>query len=64
MDYFTIQVECCNFLNLHGRYVLQNELFFTISLQTQQIEVRLEAIKSAFFYRKPIPPFIFPEHSL
>ena len=28
IDYFTIRVECCNFLNLYGRYVLQHELFF------------------------------------
>ena len=29
-----------------------------------QIEVRLEVIKSAFYRIKPIPPFIFREHSL
>ena len=35
-------------------------VFNIFSLQTQQIEVRLVAIKSAFFYRiKPIPSFIF-----
>jgi len=28
------------------------------------IEIRLEAIKSAFFRHKPVPPFIFREHSL
>ena len=60
MDFFTIRVMCCNFLNLYGRYVLQYKSFLKIfSLQTQQIEVRLVAIKSAYFSTKPIPPFIF-----
>ena len=52
--FFTIQVECRNFLNLFGCY-----LFTIFSLQTQQIEVRLVAIQSAFYPLKPIPPFIF-----
>ena len=35
-----MQVECCNFLILNGRYVLQHESFLTIfSLQTEQLEV-------------------------
>ena len=28
------------------------------------LEVKLEAIKSVFYRIKPIPPFIFREHSL
>ena len=36
MDFFTIRVMCCNFLNLYGRYVLQYKSILTIfSLQTQ-----------------------------
>ena len=31
---------------------------------TQQIELRLVAIKRAYFRRKPMPAFIFYEHSL
>ena len=46
--------------NLYWRYVLWYEPFLTIfSLRTQQIEARYIAIKSAFFRRKPIPPFFF-----
>ena len=45
--------------------VFRYETSLTIfTLLTQQIEVRLEAIKSAFYRIKLIPPFIFREHSL
>ena len=51
MDFFTIRVMCRNFLNLYGRYVLQYKSFLTIfSLQTQQIEIRLVAIKQVSKY--------------
>ena len=44
MDFITIRVVCCNFLNLYVRYVLQYKSFLTIfSLETQQIEVKLVA---------------------
>ena len=43
--------ECCNFVNLYALYVLQYESFLKIfSLQTQQLEVILVAIISAFFF--------------
>ena len=39
--------------------------FLTIfSLKTRQTEVKLVAIKSDYFRRKPIPPFVFRKHSL
>ena len=48
---FTIRVEYCNFLNLYGRYILQYKQFLTIlSLQTQQIELRLVVFKSDFIF--------------
>ena len=60
MDFFTIRAMCCNFLNLYGRYVLQYNSFLTVfSLQTQQIEVRLVAIKSAFLSHYAYTPFHF-----
>ena len=31
-DFFTIQVECYNFLNLYGRHVLQFKSFLTYFL--------------------------------
>jgi len=50
IEYFTIQVVNCNFLNLYGSDVLQHKGFLTIfSLWTQQIEVRKVAIKSDYF---------------
>ena len=60
MDFFTIRVMCCNFLNLYGRYVLQYKSFLTIFfLKTQQIEVRLVAIKTAFFIALSLYPLLF-----
>ena len=60
IDYITIRVKCCNFLNLYGHYVLQYKSFSTIlSLQKQQIEVRLAAIKSAYFLPSVYTPFHF-----
>ena len=29
IDYFSIHIECCNFLNLYGCCVLQHESFLT-----------------------------------
>ena len=58
--FFTVKVVCCSFLNLYGRYVIRYETSLTIfSLQTQQIEVRLVAIKSAFLSQQPYTPFHF-----
>ena len=55
-----IRVECCIFLNLYGHYVLRCESFLTIfSLNTQQIEVRLVTIKSAFLSHWAYTPFYF-----
>ena len=60
---FTIRVEYSNFLNLYGGYDHRYLSFLTLFfLQTQQIEVWLVAID--YFRRKPIPRFIFREHSL
>ena len=57
---FTIQVMDCNFLNLGGCYNIRYKSFLTIfSLKTQQIEVRLVAIKSAYFSPYAYTPFHF-----
>ena len=57
---FTIRVKCCIFLNLYGHYILRCESFLTIfSLKTQQIEVRLVEIKSAYFSPQACTPFHF-----
>ncbi len=46
--------------NLYGHYVLRYETSLTIfSLQTQQIEVRFVAIKSAFLSHSAYTPFNF-----
>ena len=60
--YFTIQVECCNFLNLYERYGFQHKTFLTIfSIQTQQIIVIFVCNdqKALTFRCKPIPLSFF-----
>ena len=49
-DLFEIKLSSYFFPNLYGRYILQYKSFLTMfSLQTQQIKVRLVAIKNDYF---------------
>ena len=59
MDFFTIRVMCCNFLNLYGCYVLQYKSFLTIfSLQTQQIS-KISGDQKRFFIALSLYPLSF-----
>ena len=63
IDYFTIIYECCSFPNLNGRFsvwVVFNN--FLLIDATDRSKISSDPFQP-IFRRKPIPPFIFHEHS-
>ena len=61
--FFTVLVVCINFLNLYGRYVLRYETSLTIFSLDATDRSKISSDQNAFYRIKPIPPFIFREHS-